>query len=555
MSVATTTSSSSSSSKPSAGGTDATPPSPCDTRATPSRTSSAAAKPAVASAEKLPRLSGRDKCFICSMCASLLSTSSSYAIMCSFFPLHTAAIGLSAYSISAIFVMFDIGKLLASMVAGKMATRLGRRCVIVAGVLLVLAFGSAIGVVPSVAPHDLTLMTTLFLICRGFQGGGVGLAQFAIFAELSDTFPKHRGLVVGSATTMTALGYFVGPPVGGALYSLSGFRLPFLVTGAAVLVCAVPALWLFPSRGKRRRRGGEMLGAHVPKSDEAEVEAEAEAEAEAVEGSHPSWAGYARRLPVETWLLAATALFYFSKWAWWDIYFTSWIVSEFGFSVATASLYIALIAFVFSIMGPISGLLGDRLGDGRTALITGSMGVLTVVYLLMGPWQVGLLPLGARKVLLKLYLVADGAVCCLIEPQFIPHMLSLAESTSDERSEHLTNFVTSLGQTAMNAGGVIGPFLIVPFIAADATTGFRTALAVWAVPFGAIAAWSTLRLLAGWCVRGGAPRRAVPLASLPMQPSMEVDERAQGESAHGTEGFARNGSKESHQQCRPFEEL
>ena len=71
----------------------------------------------------------------------------------------------------------------------------------------------------------------LFLVARFLQGSGVALAQQQIFAILSDTFPANRGLVVGSATSMLALGYFIGPPLGGVMYALSGFRLPFLALG------------------------------------------------------------------------------------------------------------------------------------------------------------------------------------------------------------------------------------------------------------------------------------------------------------------------------------
>ena len=137
-----------------------------------------------------------------------------------------------------------------------------------------------------------------------------------------------------------------------------------------------------------------------------------------------------------------------------------------------------------------------------------SMALLAVVYTLMGPWQVAACSLTARRVMLYVYLVSDGLMCTLLEPQFFPQMLTLAEAASSgPPNEHLTNFVTSLGQTAFNVGAVAGPFVAVPIIQ---LAGFRGALVTWAVPFALTAVWAALRICKG---RPSAAKKSPPRSS------------------------------------------
>jgi len=363
-----------------------------------------------------------------------------------------------------------------------------------------------------------TLMTSLFAAIRLMQGAGVAFARLATFACLSDAFSESRGFVLGSATSMIALGFMVGPPFGGALFSLSGFRAPFVVLSVLVLLCTAPVLWLWPS-SRREAPNREKPTQGLTAADSAAADSDAMGSAaadsaasadnqqwQAQDGSGTRSAGQSpeqggkrrplpaqrptlcelvRLLPTSIWAVALTSFVFESKWAWWDIYVTShFFVGEYYFSIQTASFHISLIATTFAIGCPLGGLLGDRLGDRRTRLIYWLLAGLSAVYISMGPYQLSLFGPIARRVLLYVYLLADGGMSCLVEPQLVPSMLMFAEQSSmcggAGPNEHLTNFVTSLGQFAMNAGAVVGPFLAVPLIE---TVGFRGALAAWGVSF------------------------------------------------------------------------
>ena len=474
----------------------------------------------------MTRLTARDKVFIGMMCAATTIMTANYALMAAFFPVYMTSRGMSAYAISVIFVAFEIGRLVFSIFAGRLASHFGRRQILIWGIVQVALFGCCMGIIPDLVGDDSSPTALAFTAARCLQGGGVALAQMSIIAILSDAFPDNRGLVVGSSSSCLALGYFVGPPLGGTLFAMSGFRLPFLALSALLALFAGPVLWLYPAQSKpaaaairsssssthsaaalsatataegiqcaspsrsyakhssvQLEQCNELVGSTQPTpvapiapSDEpppppppavapspaAAAASPPAAASPAVAPSPaaaappaapppPSWLQLARSLPVDVWVVAAVSLIYMSKWAWWDIYFTSWCVGEFHASIQAASLYISFIAAVFGIAAPFSGSLGDRLGDRRMELVATALAVLVVAYAVNGPWQVDALALGTRSALFFVYLVTDGLVCCLIEPQLAPQMLSLAEDHARSQrsgpSEHLTNMVTSLGQT------------------------------------------------------------------------------------------------------------
>lgn len=68
-------------------------------------------------------------------------------------------------------------------------------------------------------------------ICQGFAASANFTAGQAV---LADTFPQERlGAVLGTAAGWAGLGLLLGPPLGGFLYDLGGYALPFLI-GAAL---------------------------------------------------------------------------------------------------------------------------------------------------------------------------------------------------------------------------------------------------------------------------------------------------------------------------------
>ena len=233
-----------------------------------------------------------------------------------------------------------------------------------------------------------------------------------------------------------------------------------------------------------------------------------------------------------------------SKWGWWDIWFTTWMVDELGFSIQSASVTISFIAALFGVTAPVSGMLGDRLGERRMHLMALCMTWCVVLYTFMGPWQLSVFGLGARRAMVFVYLAGDGLQAATIEAQFSPLMLALAEAkATGGPSEHLTNFVTAFGQTAMNLGSVCGPLIAAPIVDA---AGFRGALFTWGTVYSFVTVWAWIRVARRACERRKS-REAVASAG-----------EAAGAAAHGVElelPPAERGAGSSVRNARKFQPL
>ena len=67
------------------------------------------------------------------------------------------------------------------------------------------------------------------------QGLGASLYISATFSVTAALYPRQIGFVYGLLETANTIGRIIGPTVGGSLYSLGGFKLPFLVVGSMLL--------------------------------------------------------------------------------------------------------------------------------------------------------------------------------------------------------------------------------------------------------------------------------------------------------------------------------
>lgn len=126
--------------------------------------------------------------------------------------------------------------------------------------------GSAFGTIGSLgcalAPNFASL-----LVFRGVQGVGAALAMASSPALITLTAdPAHRGRALGVTSTALYVGLTLGPPLGGWLASLAGFRAVFLAQVPLSLVLLIVCrMWLpqvQPSKGLMERSGSlDLFGA------------------------------------------------------------------------------------------------------------------------------------------------------------------------------------------------------------------------------------------------------------------------------------------------------
>ncbi|PFX25686.1 MFS-type transporter SLC18B1 [Stylophora pistillata] len=92
-----------------------------------------------------------------------------------------------------------------------------------------------------IADRDAFIVVCFVLRVTSAIGGAA--VETSGLSILLDTFPDNVGMVSGMIETCAGAGFSFGPVVGGLLYTVGGFKLPFFVTGGT-MIAVIPILAL-----------------------------------------------------------------------------------------------------------------------------------------------------------------------------------------------------------------------------------------------------------------------------------------------------------------------
>jgi EmrB/QacA subfamily drug resistance transporter len=134
--------------------------------------------------------------------------------------------------------------------AGRLGDIIGRRLLLLAGIVLFTVASVLCGVVPTL---------WLLIAARAGQGIGAAIMMALTVAFVGETVPKARtGSAMGLLGTMSAIGTALGPSLGGALIAGPGWRAIFLVNLPLGILAFLLAYRSLPAdrRVKRTDRPG-----------------------------------------------------------------------------------------------------------------------------------------------------------------------------------------------------------------------------------------------------------------------------------------------------------
>ncbi|KAF7287172.1 hypothetical protein GWI33_002541 [Rhynchophorus ferrugineus] len=169
----------------------------------------------------------------------------SMSIMAPFFPKEAAEKGLSETTTGFIFSFYALVMFISSPIFGKILPSFGAKFLFLLGMFIAGSCNLLFGMLEYI--HDYTMFTVLCLVIRGFEALGASAFSTASYVFVVNTFPNNIGSVIGILETFVGLGMSIGPVLGGFLYSLGGFDLPFFVLGISMIVIVPLNLWLLPS--------------------------------------------------------------------------------------------------------------------------------------------------------------------------------------------------------------------------------------------------------------------------------------------------------------------
>lgn len=141
-------------------------------------------------------------------------------------------------------VVFGAGKWVANLPTGYLLDRLGRRRLMVTGLLLIAGIDLA------------SAATTVFVLFLGLRAvGGMGWAMFGTVATttmVDRPASDRRGRAIGLFLMSESLGLLLGSVAGGWLYQTAGTASPFVFEAACMLVAALAVgSWPVPAVARR----------------------------------------------------------------------------------------------------------------------------------------------------------------------------------------------------------------------------------------------------------------------------------------------------------------
>ena len=186
----------------------------------------------------MARLGLRNNKMLVFLCINLtnLCCHSVYSVLAAFFPQQAKAKGMSDDAVGIVFASFAAVIFLCSPMAGGWMTHYGKVWVYITGICLVslsTIFFAGATMMPDGMPF-----ASWCLSMRLLQGVGSAMEETAAYAIIADLDSENVSFYLGITEISTGLGYMVGPPLGGWLFSIGGFTMPFLVLGLLLLPAA-----------------------------------------------------------------------------------------------------------------------------------------------------------------------------------------------------------------------------------------------------------------------------------------------------------------------------
>ncbi|XP_063633682.1 MFS-type transporter SLC18B1-like [Cydia splendana] len=181
------------------------------------------------------------------------------ALQAPFYPQEAEKKQCSATEYGLVFGVFELVVFLVSPLYGSHLNRIGPKLLFNGGILTTGACAILFGMLDKVEGHGAFI--TLSFVIRMVEAMGNAAFLTASFAIIAKEFPNNVAVMFASLETFFGLGLIVGPALGGALYALGGYTLPFAVLGSALFCAAIMSCVALPrgNEDEDLRPGGPSI--------------------------------------------------------------------------------------------------------------------------------------------------------------------------------------------------------------------------------------------------------------------------------------------------------
>jgi len=161
-----------------------------------------------------------------------------------FYPNEAEKKGASATEYGLVFGIFELTVFIVSPIIGKYLPKIGVSKAFSGGISITGSMCVAFGLLNKI--DDCRTFIALSFLIRIFEACGNSAFLSSSFTLVAQMFPSSVSTVFGLVEMSFGIGMILGPTVGGALYEVGGFTIPFAVLGAVLIVQAIISTQTLP---------------------------------------------------------------------------------------------------------------------------------------------------------------------------------------------------------------------------------------------------------------------------------------------------------------------
>lgn len=344
-----------------------------------------------------------------------------YSILGPFFPKEAEKKGVNASIVGMIFGCFSVFNLIFSLIMGKYIVQIGAKFMFVAGMLVSGCCTILFGIL-NLAP-DGPIFISLCFIVRSADAIGFAASTTASFSILAATFPNNIATVMGSLEIFTGLGLSLGPPIGGYLYQLFGYQIPFILLGCIVLLMIPLNMCILPR-------------------------------CDGVASSGSFW----QLMLIPKVTLMCLIIFSISSCiAFLDPTISLFLIEKFKLTPGSVGLVFLGHALAYALSSPFLGLLSDKIPRIRKWLMLVGSWLITVSFLLLGPAP--FLHIKGQLWLFISMLVVTGFSLSLCGIPVFPEVITCVYERGFEKGLGTLGIVSGIFGAFWCLGSFVGPTL------------------------------------------------------------------------------------------------
>ena len=281
----------------------------------------------------------------------------SLSLLSPFYPTEALTKGVTVSETGIVISSVFLTTILVTPVCGKYIQSLGAKRFLILGALIVGLGNASFGSLQTVSHHIPFLsLSVLIRVLIAVGESCVAPASYTLAGQ--QVSAEHSGKVVAVVETFFGVGTMLGPTVGGVLYDMGGFFLPFAVTGVmSVLVSLASCCFLKETRTEEREEEG------------------------------------GRAVSITWWQIlsapgmmvcVAGMLVAGSGWSWYTASLEPFLKQKYEISSSQTGLVFMSFGASYSLFSPMVGFLTDKGLDGLHAIVIGNF-LIFLGFLFIGP--------------------------------------------------------------------------------------------------------------------------------------------------------------------------